>query len=274
MSFRFEVRNVGDVYRFLSIEVHDLQMRSRAIKLSLPGIENIGEIEFARGETLTGAIMVPNATGLRRGWTLYLKTPVDVTPAAFKWDEEEDRGPLEQRLMVSMRVSSGFANVDDGIGIDKAAWTASNAFGLQVLYGISKHVTIVGTLDIGRTSAVSFSDAIWDMTPGQLDVQETSGRLLAGGLFHTGQRWIPYGRVAVGARFSERMTSMALRSESEVRASAIFGFGGGLDILLTKRIVAGASLTFVAPFGGSDSSLTAEVGLHVGATWDLDDGWR
>lgn len=67
---------------------------------------------------------------------------------------------------------------------------------------------------------------------------------------------------------------MASRSETEVRAGLILGVGGGVNVLLTERILAGTSVTFIAPFGGNDSSLTAEVGIHIGASWEIGDRWR
>lgn len=187
---------------------------------------------------------------------------------------DKNRGPLEQRFALSMRVSGGAANLDDGIGTEQTQWAMASAFGLQALYGVSAHLSVEATLDFVRTDAVAFTDVVWDQMTGQLDVRETSGRLLAGGLVHTGERWIPYARAAVGARFSRRTTSMASRSESEVRAGVLFAFGGGLNLVLSKRIVAGTSLTLAAPIGGSDSSLTAEAGFHLGATWDLAGPWR
>lgn len=164
MSLRFELHNTGESYRFSEVEIHDKDGRVRDIEYLLPNRGVDGTFELARGDTLIGAIKVRNAAGLRSGWQLFLKTPVGVAPAAFDWDEERHRGPLEKRFLLAMRVAGGLANLDDGIGIDEAMWTTANALGILMLYGMWEHVTIEGTLDVGRTSDARFDDAVWDTT--------------------------------------------------------------------------------------------------------------
>ncbi len=101
---------------------------------------------------------------------------------------------------------------------------------------------------------------------------ETSGRVLAGGLVHTaGRRWVPYGRLAVGVRLSSRALSMGAQDDSEFRAGALFGFGGGLKVLLGKRFIVSLSVAYTGSLTQGDRSNTLEAGLSLATSWRLSD---
>ena len=256
--------------------VADLQLRDhleRRIDASIvfgdvPGEEGV---ELKRGQELGLVFHVADRHQIEMGWTVLAIPTGRVVPAKFGWrPTKRQKGPLEGRMVLVMRAYGGAGNLDDGVGNGKNLWTQLQGFGGRVTYGVARHISIAATLDVTRSNAATFAGASWEQDQGDLLISETAGRVSAGAMFHTaGKRWLPYANVALGVRLSRRDLSMGSRDGSEFRSSALLGLGGGLNVLLGKRWLAGLSMDYAAPLGGNDTAQTFELGVHLGAIWDL-----
>lgn len=266
MSCRFELFNKNDSIAFpiSVISVRDKWSHDQQLAIHAPGYQPNSGFVLKPGKTLVGALTVTNATNLRKGWELHIQTPSGVVPATFGWTDEKPRGPLEERLSLAMRFSGGAVSLGDD---NETVWTATGAVGAEVRYGVSPHVSLQGILDFARTNSARLAEGGTTR-----DVRETVGRVMAGALLHTGKRWIPYGQIAVGARMSRHETTTNGETDSSFRVGPVFGLGGGLMVALGKRMMMGTSLALVMPFAGQ-TSVTAEVSINLGATWDLGDDW-
>jgi hypothetical protein len=164
-------------------------------------------------------------------------------------------------LAVAVQGIGGAGNVNDGTADGATAWTMVQGIGGQVTAGLSRNVSIEGALAFTRASEVEFASG--------LQARETAGRVLASGLLHTsGPRWMPYGRVALGARIAKHTQSMDAERESRYRASGMFGFGGGLNVMLGKRAMASASLMYLGSLTG-DAADGLELGLSLAGVWRI-----
>lgn len=276
LTFRFELHNFGSYpYPISALAMHDIVGREYETAIH-PLKLAAGDYLLEPGASLVGALRVSKATALRSGWEMHLSATPGVPAARMRWEggaRWPKRGPIEDRLVVSVHAAGGAINLDDGVGLDLKAWTTSQVLGVRVLYGAMKHVSIEGTLAVARTSSAMFENASWGSDQGTLEVDETSGRVSIGGLLHTaGKRWIPYARVALGARVSRHSTTMGARSEAETRLATILGFGGGLNVRIGGRMMAGASVAVINGLGDG-AAQTFEAGVHLGASWDFGNGW-
>lgn len=254
--------------------LHQLELRNhngQVVDAEIVHGANMVTVALQRGQRVTAVFRIPNRHLITQGWNVIAipKPAVVSAPRArFSYRPSDDRGPLEGRLSVSARAYGGFGNLGDGLGNGMAGWTSLQGVGLCVAYGIRKHVSLDACLQGTRTDDKHFADAVWDQDRGELQISETSGQLLAGALIHTaGKRWIPFGKLGLGVRFSNRERSMGSRAESEIRSGVIVGVGGGLRVRFGKRWLATATVNYAD--GLRTAAETIEAGVHLGATWDL-----
>lgn len=278
LIFRFQMHNQGSYpYPIASLTMTDLHDAEHETIL-FPRTLDAGEYHLESGGNLVGALRISKAAALRAGWKMHLQSSPAVPAASVIWRASDEfssrRGPIEDRLVVSVHAAGGAANLDDGIGLARKAWTSSQVVGARVLYGVMKHVSVEGALDFSRTSSAVFNDVTWGTEQGNLEAYETSGRLQIGGLLHTaGKRWIPYARLGLGVQLSRHSAGMGTRVESETRSALIFGLGGGVNVRMGKRLVAGASFVYANSIGSGPPVQAFEGGVHLGASWDLGNDW-
>lgn len=227
-------------------------------------------VEIRPGQTASTVFHIKDPHQIADGWTLIATATTAIPPARFSWEPRQDKGPLEKRVAIAIHLSGGTSKLDTGVGDDENAWTLLQGFGARVTYGMSRNLSIDAAVDYTRTDEARFPNTMWDQNQGELQVRETAGRVLAGGLLHTaGRRWLPFARVAVGVRVSKHQLAMGSRAESEIRAGALFGFGGGLNVMLGRRAMAGLAGLYIAPMGGDDSTQSFEANVSLAALWDL-----
>lgn len=222
--------------------------------------------------SITAVFRIAQPHQIASGWTL-VAVPLPsarISPARFKFAERRKKGALQRQMAIALHAIGGAGNIDDGAGNNESAWTPVQGVGGCVTYGATRHFSMQGCFDVTRLSEIMFRDVAWDEDQGDLAVGETSGRILAGGLVHTaGQHLIPYARIALGARFSKHALTMGSRRESEYRSGALFGFGGGLNIMLGKRAMLGFSASYIGSVSGSDTAEGMEIGLSLAALWSI-----
>lgn len=277
LIFRFEMHNHGDYpYPIAGVAMTDLPGREHET-VAFPRELDDGQYQLEPGSPLIGAIRVSQVRALQSGWVMHLRTPPIVPSASFVWrnaDRPRTRGPIEDRLIVLANAAGGATKLDDGIGLNREVWTSSQLLGATVLYGARKYASIEGRLDFLKTRSAAFNDAIWGAEQGTLQASETAGRVQVGGLLHTaGKRLIPYARAALGVQLSRRSTWMDARTESDTRSALIFGLGGGLNVRIGKRMVAGLSVGYMDALS-DEIGQTFEAGVHLGASMDLGSAWH
>lgn len=273
VTFRFELKNHGDYpYPISKLTITDSQGNVHKAVM-FPRALISGDYLLAPGQTLVGAVRVSEAAALRSGLQMNLASSPAVPAALFQWEGSRrwpKRGPLQKWLAVSVQAAGGAAKLDDGIGLARGAWTTSQCLGARVLYGPKKHISIEGNLDACRASAVTFEDANWDTDTGDLETDATAGRIMVGGLLHTaGERWVPYLRAALGVQVSRHSMAMGTRSETDTRLATVLGFGGGINLRIGKRLMAGASIAVTNGLAGDEVARTFEAGINIGASWDF-----
>lgn len=220
--------------------------------------------------TVVVAFRVANPHQIAKGWTLLAVPAARLPPAEFKYSARRRRSPLQRKVAVALTAFGGASNLDDGAGNDETSWTSLQGVGGCATYGASRHFSMEGCLDFTRTSDVVFNDAMWEQDQGDLTVGETAGRLMAAGLLHTGgQRWIPFARLALGARFSKHEIAMGSRRESKYRSGLMAGFGGGVNVMLGKRALARLSVGYTSSLSGSDTAEGVEIGLALAALLNI-----
>lgn len=265
------VRNIGDY----TYPVGTLQLvNHRDQPVDLQYVYGEPSSTLKQGGELTVVFHLTHGEQIAKGWALKLLPPssavMSIVPAKFVFPEDRPRGPLEDRLLVAAHGLYGASKIDDGVGNELFSWTSSEGVGAQFLFGVSKRFSVQAIVDVMRSGAVTFQDATWGQVQGELRTTETAGRILAGGVLHAPtKRWLPFGRFAVGVRLANHSRVMNARDESEVRAGLAASFGGGLNILISKWLVGGASVAYTASFAGDDSTQTFEAGVHLGTTWDF-----
>ena len=224
--------------------------------------------EVNRDQPLIAAFRVDKPHQIANGWSITAVPVGRLARAQFNWHERRQRGPLENKLAVAVYALGGMGSLDDGVGNDERAWALLQGGGAQVTFGIKRNISIQGAFDIAQSNRVVFDDAAWDQDQGQLLVDETASRLFASGLFHASRkRWIPYARLGLGVRLSKRELQLGSRCESEFRAGALVGFGGGVNVLLGKRMMAGLSVGYTAPIGGDDTGNGFDAGFALAGVW-------
>ena len=256
--------------------IREIQLRDHL------GVEIDATLVYAEHELLVGkavvdprhalvvAFRVADPHQIAKGWTFLAVPAIRMPQAEFKYSARRRRSPLQRRVAVAVNAFGGASNLDDGAGNDETAWTSLQGVGACATHGVSRHLSMEGCLDFTRTSDVVFNDAMWEQDQGELTVDETAGRLMAAGLLHTnGQRWIPFARLALGARFSKHEIAMGSRRQSEYRSGLMAGFGGGVNVMLGKRAMARLSFGYTSSFGGSDTAEGVEIGLSLAALWDV-----
>lgn len=252
--------------------IADFELRDQAdrpidatlVKGGAPGI-------LEPGEQISIVFHVRNPSLLRSGWSMIIKPSTSIASARLSFSaEDQQRGAWQDRLMVAVRALGGAGNIDDGVGNDRTGWAMVHGLGARVLYGFTRYLSIEGELNVTRTQPITFTDSTWEQDMGDLQITETAGHVMAGGVLHTsGRKWSPFTRLALGVRLSQHMATMGSRDESEVRAGLVASLGGGLNVRLGKRLSAGISVAYMAPLGGNDTTAMFEGGIHLGAVWDL-----
>lgn len=270
MTLPITVRGAGAPFPVKRLELFDgsdRPVKATIIHGSEPDEE---DVVIRRGQKMGVVFYIEEPHRLAKGWTL-VATPTSGIPAAriSRYPTPKEKGPLEDRVAVAVHAFGGVDNIDDGVGNNRTLWSGFRGFGGAVTFGIWKYLSVEASLDYAWTSDAMFNDAIWGQQQGDLRVTETSGRVLAGGLVHTaGRRWIPYGRLALGVRLSNRTMSMGSQDDTEFRAGLLSRIGGGLKVLLGKRLIASLSVAYTGSLQREDSTL--EAGLSLAASWSLD----
>lgn len=80
---------------------------------------------------------------------------------------------------------------------------------------------------------------------------------------------MPYARLALGARFSKHERVMGTRRESEYRTGLVVGFGGGLNVMLGRKAMAGLSFAYISSVSGKDTADGLELGLSIAGLWSV-----
>ena len=60
---------------------------------------------------------------------------------------------------------------------------------------------------------------------------------------------------------------MGTRRESAYRTGLVAGIGGGLNVMLGRRAMAGLSFAYMSSVSGADTADGVEVGLSIAALW-------
>ena len=226
--------------------------------------------EVNQDKPLVAAFIINKPHQIINGWSVVAKPVGRAAEARFNWRDRRQRGPLQNTLAVAVYALGGMGNLDDGVGNNETAWAPVQGGGAQLTYGISRHISIQGAFDLTKSNGTMFEDAVWDQDQGQLQVDETAGRVFASGMVHTaGKRWVPYARLSLGVRLTKRELHLGTRSESVFRSGLLAGFGGGVNILLGKRMMAGFAMGYSAPLGGSDTAEGFEIGFALAGLWPM-----
>ncbi|MCG8422691.1 MAG: porin family protein [Proteobacteria bacterium] len=207
---------------------------------------------LAPGETLRGAIVASHPAHLRKGFVLQLLSNPGVVSAAFKWNEEKEESPNEGRASIQAQAVTGFINIQNAANNPTDSdYTTLWGIGGRALYGFSKALSLEGTILVSFTDQAVFEDSS--------TAEATAGRALLGGVFHIGEKTVPYLRAGIGFRLGRYMMSA---SKDEWRSSGLFCVGGGVDAWLGDGFSLGVSAQYV---GGEEDSF--EVGAHLGFGW-------
>lgn len=257
----FTVQNLGDLdFPLSDIELRDhVGRKTDAIIVYSEGLGREKHVIPANGRIqFTFRLLKPDRVA--NGWRVLL------APAAFKWTKSDDdiaveRGVLEDRLALSVRFFGGAANLTYAPGTGATEWTSMQGVGARVLLGLQEYISLEGSLDLARTGAASFAD--------DREVSEISGRVQAGGLFHVGTDWIPFGRLGLGARFVNAKMTTSGTMDTAFHTGFILSFGGGIAARVGSRLLIGLAVAYNAPLAGSDASEWVETDLSIGWLWDV-----
>ena len=140
--------------------------------------------------------------------------------------------------------------------------------GLWLLYAWSEHVHVQLDAMGLSTGEVRFADTTVNGVQGELTRSAKVARVQGSGVLRLGTRGImPFLRLGVGVQilsYSETF-SAGEPPESSLEAGVLFGGGGGAQLRLGSRVIAGVELGFAAELGGGAPHLQG--GIHLGYTW-------
>jgi len=217
--------------------------------------------EITRGDKVTASVIVVNGGedfGDRMVLRLTPSLPYAAT-ASWRWgpDGPEEielppSPPNEGRIAIQVQSIAGAIGMTDSAG--RSEFASMWGVGVRGVYGVTKMISIDGTLVVLPASTVQFNDG------------STVETMVRRGIFRVvlqgGDTTVPYFGAGIGAHFS----TYQYENNSELRNGGLFSFGGGIDRWMTKNLVTGLSIQYVGPIGG-DGPSSVEAGLHVGYAW-------
>lgn len=253
------VRNLGDFeFPVHGPQIHDHKNRPvRAKIVRKKGLDG-PEPAIRPNEEVEITFQVSPASQIAKGARLFM------APAAISIDLDAPPpppppppGPLQDHVAVSVRYFGGAANLSDGLVPATSEWTSVWGVGFRALYGVTRHISIEGSGDFAWTGTADLGAT--------RQVRETSGRIQAAGLLHTGERLIPFGRLGLGVQVAR--STLEATGDSEIVAGLVVSYGGGLAARVSDRLMAGLSVAYNAPMAGNNERQWFEADLSLGWVW-------
>jgi hypothetical protein len=149
--------------------------------------------------------------------------------------------------------------------------TSLYGLGARITYSFSLLLAFEADVMAGRSGDARFHEVPWSNMRVDMVRIASVGRVRMGGVLRFGERYIPTVRAGIGAQgASHRATVVADGATSpgpdlRFEVDGMWYFGGGLDIRLGERMVAGAAVSFDQSMVSDSRSL--QLGVHMGYAW-------
>lgn len=278
LKLRFKIHNLGArAYPVSAVQVLDAD----SVAYDEVEVAMVGALPSKLGpqRIAEGALVIHNADVLGMGWQIRLLSGVEgVSAATFQpaslqatWPTEpltQERGALQGRVAVTMRAIGGATNLDDGsgvgIGAGRTAWALVRGVGGYASFGRFRYASLGVGADVLTTRTITI-----DSEQAAVDASAWGGRIHVGGRLHTGRRVMSYVRLGLGVAFAKHGFEADENADSEFRLAGLLMFGGGVDWLVSRRFLLGASFSANGPIFGQDTGLAFESVVYAGFVYDI-----
>ena len=259
LKYKARLKNHGKAFPMKDLEVLPHARASEPVQAVVYwGADGMPE-ELAENEKLTVTVVIPDSRELDERMALRLiPSRTNVFPATFDFEEER---PNVGRLAIQGQAVGGAISLKNNGDSGQADFTWLRGLGIRGVYSFTPNVSVEGSLTGLSTGEAQFDD--------NTRVDVASARALLGGMLHSGEKYVPYARLGFGARISDYSWRPAIgEPNSELRTSALFYMGAGMEAWFSNSLVGGISVNYVGGLGnGDDGSASFEAGVHFGYAW-------
>lgn len=268
------------------VPINDIELDSPA----RPREESIAEVPS--GERVAGFMRIPDvAVGSEpkaitfRGFSgremlrATAEEPVWFYVPKRKEEIEKEQRDKAAQGMLSLHLEGVYGAIwlGDGTGLEQSAATSLKGLGVHMTYALTRMFAVEGEIIGATTGNATFDDILYSGMQGDLARSAILGRMQFGGVLRLGEKtYIPLLRMGVGLQGASHSGALTTATgdapgpDIGFSFDALWHFGTGVDLRLSKHFVAGIGLSAVVvakSLAAVGLSGSVEAGIHLGYAW-------
>ena len=189
------------------------------------------------------------------------------------WDLTPPPDDNVGKITVSLRATAGAAWLGDGLGADRQDAAFLSGAGVQVTYGLTKLLNLEAEIAGARSRNARFDSMTFEDMDGELLRRVDVARIQFGGLLRLGRTYMPHVRIGLGLQMASYDTEFIIGNtsrpgpDSSLEFTTYLNLGGGLDIRIRDRWMAGIALSVVEPREADLLNRTIQASFHLSYHW-------